>query len=582
MGHLKIQTKMMLIYGVILIICAFVSYFSFVKISGYIVEKEVEKMSVRTLATIDRNLEEIINHLEEVSDIFFFEEEMQGVLTSIDSEDIDSKIQAYILKRLTNMSLSVNFISSVFIVDNYENVYYSSYRGDQFKTDEIGIKKARWYERVNKYSGDLVIVPNAGGYLINKSSNEKYLSIIKNIVNLTNYEKIGTLIININEGLIQSYFKDLTTEQSGDFFIVDGNNQFIINPTNEKLITAHITNHVNLLSDESLIKLEGKTYLKSSLPSKIEDFKIYSIIPMEFGLSSFYGGASFLVAISILCFVLLCTILLSRLIFIPLHELQQYMKRVEKGEFIEIPIDTESENEIINLKKGFNKMVDSIQELIGTIEREQKMLRKAELDVIQSQINPHFLYNTLDAINVLTLIGDNENANKMIASLGGFYRNSLNSGRDLVTVKEEIECIENYMTILNIRYDNKVSLIFDIEEEILSYKILKLILQPLVENSVYHGIRQKHGKGKIKIEGYRDESELIFIITDNGVGISSERIEHILQNKIKAEQGGFGVYSCMQRIAIFYGIKQPMTIVSEVNIGTEITLRLKVLEEFHE
>ncbi|MGL4372823.1 MAG: sensor histidine kinase, partial [Turicibacter sp.] len=140
-------------------------------------------------------------------------------------------------------------------------------------------------------------------------------------------------------------------------------------------------------------------------------------------------------------------------------------------------------------------------------------------------------------------------------------------------------CIKSYITILNIRYDNKIKLDCHIEEDLMTLSVLKLILQPIIENAVYHGIRQMSGIGEISIEGYRDDEDIIFVIKDNGVGMTDEKIKMVLANELQSEQGGFGLYSCMKRISIFYGIDHPMTIVSELDWGTEITIRLKVIGE---
>jgi len=231
------------------------------------------------------------------------------------------------------------------------------------------------------------------------------------------------------------------------------------------------------------------------------------------------------------------------------------------------------------LKKVFNQMIGSIQDLIEKVKKEEKIITKNELEIIQAQINPHFLYNTLDAVSALALIGDNENCLKVTQALGNFYRNSLNSGLDLVKIEDEIECIKSYITILNIRYDNKIIMVYDIEEEIKEYKVLKLILQPIVENAAHHGIRNKKGQGTISIKGYLDEDEIIFIVTDDGLGMTEEKVKEILEGKTKQGKSGFGLYSSIQRISLYYDIKKPITITSEIGNVTEITIRVKVIKE---
>ena len=162
-------------------------------------------------------------------------------------------------------------------------------------------------------------------------------------------------------------------------------------------------------------------------------------------------------------------------------------------------VDEECEDEITNLKRAYNNLLNSIRELLERTKEEEKIIRKNELDLILEQINPHFLYNTLDVISGLTLIGDQDKSFQMTQALGRFYRNSLNSGCQVITVREELDIIKSYMTIINIRYDNEISIEYEVDESLLDILMLKLILQPLVENAVHHGMRQKEGKGELRI-----------------------------------------------------------------------------------
>jgi two-component system sensor histidine kinase YesM len=161
---------------------------------------------------------------------------------------------------------------------------------------------------------------------------------------------------------------------------------------------------------------------------------------------------------------------------------------------------------------------------------------------------------------------------------GNFYRNSLNNGKEEVTVADEINCIKNYMTILNIRYDNLIHMHYDIEERILPLLMLKLILQPVVENAVYHGIKERGGEGNIYLKGYLDEDEIIFIVSDDGMGMDDATIRKVLEGKTRTKKSGFGLYSLIQRVSLFYNMESPVTVTSEIGSGTEITIRLKVIK----
>jgi Histidine kinase-, DNA gyrase B-, and HSP90-like ATPase./Histidine kinase. len=168
-------------------------------------------------------------------------------------------------------------------------------------------------------------------------------------------------------------------------------------------------------------------------------------------------------------------------------------------------------------------MTEQIATLIDKVKEEQKQIRLNELSIIRAQINPHFLYNTLDAVSALALIKDSEGAYTLTQALENFYRISLSSGKDVITVREELKCIENYVKILNIRYKDSFDVNYFVDENITNEKILKLLLQPFVENSIAHGVHNKRGRGIITIKGRKSNDLMIFSIEDNGVGMSKEK-----------------------------------------------------------
>lgn len=186
------------------------------------------------------------------------------------------------------------------------------------------------------------------------------------------------------------------------------------------------------------------------------------------------------------------------------------------------------------------------------------------------------MYNTLDAISALALMEENEKCFQMIQALGNFYKNSLNSGLDYISVEDEIGCIESYITILNTRYENQIAISYDIEDVVKHEKVLKLLLQPLVENAVHHGLNGEGGNIEIKV--FEQEDEIIFIVSDDGVGMSDEKIEDILAGRTVTGKSGFGLYSLIQRIRLTYGIENPVIIQSEVGVGTEIIVTIKRLK----
>lgn len=220
-------------------------------------------------------------------------------------------------------------------------------------------------------------------------------------------------------------------------------------------------------------------------------------LAIETPMSSFSNSISYFNTLIVLIvnigMLILCWLFISRTVSRPIQKMEEqmmYSKSIPEN----LEVDEECEDEITNLKRTYNNLLNSIRKLLERTKEEEKIIRKNELDLILEQINPHFLYNTLDVISGLTLIGDQDKSFQMTQALGRFYRNSLNSGCQVITVREELDIIKSYMTIINIRYNNEISIEYKVDENLLDILMLKLILQPLVENAVHHGMRQKEGQ----------------------------------------------------------------------------------------
>ncbi len=211
------------------------------------------------------------------------------------------------------------------------------------------------------------------------------------------------------------------------------------------------------------------------------------------------------------------------------------------------------------------------------VTREQKQLRKAEFELLQAQINPHFLYNTLDAIVWSAEAGNQKQVVKMVGSLSEFFRSSLNKGKELVRVREELSHARSYLEIQQIRYQDILSYEIDVPEELFEYEIPKITVQPIVENALYHGIKNRRGGGKITITGEEGDTDYRIIVADDGMGMDSERLSEIskgLEDKAPEDAKIYGLYNVNERIRLFYGEEYGITISSEYDKGTTVTIRL--------
>lgn len=255
----------------------------------------------------------------------------------------------------------------------------------------------------------------------------------------------------------------------------------------------------------------------------------------------------------------------------PLSLLTQSMKRIQGGNMNFIP-KTHPLNEVGVLNQGLEDLVGRVKNLLEQIQKEQENKRQLEFSVMQTQIHPHFLYNTLYSIKGLCDMRLNEEASAMVTALSNYFRISISRGQEIISVEEEIAHIRNYLFIQEMRYGDDFAYEIEIEEAILSYRIIKLTLQPLIENAIYHGVKQKRGSGRILVRGYQTIGFMCFEVRDNGLGMSKERLEEVrlsLEGKGTAQQSvGLGVRSTHERLQLHYGKKAGLKIESQHNRGT--------------
>lgn len=257
----------------------------------------------------------------------------------------------------------------------------------------------------------------------------------------------------------------------------------------------------------------------------------------------------------------------------PVNIMLDKVKKVGRGKFDMIPIEAEIE-EIEELDEGINKMARKISALLENVRQEKEMQHLTELQLIQAQVNPHFLYNTVDTIVWLIEGGMTDDAVEMISSLSIFFRTSLSKGNDIIPLSEEERHTLSYLEIQQYRYRDILEFEINIPKELSGIPVPKLSIQPLAENALYHGIKNRRGKGKILIEGREEEDALVLTVSDNGQGMTPERLHEVQEAIRTGERAGFGLAAVAERIALYYGPGYGMKIFSEEGKGTTVEIRL--------
>lgn len=287
------------------------------------------------------------------------------------------------------------------------------------------------------------------------------------------------------------------------------------------------------------------------------------------------------IIITILFIVILLTVYLSYSISYPISELENLTQKAANND-LTVNIETNGADEIAQLGNSFNKMIRRIKKLMEKNIQEQKNLRKMEMESLDNQIKPHFIYNTLDLIIGELESKNNSRATHLIEALGNFFRLSLSHGKEMVLISSEIEHVKNYLYIQHLRHGEEYEYIIDIKDKVIfDYQIPRLVLQPLVENSIYHGILPAGKKGLIVVKGYLEEGDIYLEVVDNGVGIKKKRLEEInqiLEGKKKAgsKKHYFGLRNVNQRIKLKFGRESGLRIESKEGVKTRSIIRISL------
>ncbi|HEX3023345.1 MAG TPA: sensor histidine kinase [Lachnospiraceae bacterium] len=297
-----------------------------------------------------------------------------------------------------------------------------------------------------------------------------------------------------------------------------------------------------------------------------------------------FGMLMLLVLVAI---IIIVTEVITKSITNPIRKLCSATKQVEKGDFT-TRAELTSADEITTLTLSFNHMIEKIGTLVDDVRMEQVNLRKAELKLLQAQINPHFLYNTFDTIIWLAEDRRHEEVVHMVSALSDFFRTSLSKGKDYITVQEEKLHVESYLKIQQIRYKDILEYVIDIPEELERYIVLKLILQPIVENALYHGIKNKRGMGRILVRAEFKLGNIFFYVIDNGIGMNEnvqKRVYRLLEGnerELQESQSGFGLANVNERIKLNYGKDYGLSFSSEYNSGTTMVIKIPAVMELDE
>ncbi len=390
------------------------------------------------------------------------------------------------------------------------------------------------------------------------------------------------LAVDISCSNISSYISGVGIGQRGYCFLEDTAGNIVYHPQQQLLYSDLKHENTELIASmDDGVSLSGNLiYSVQTLENST--WRVVGVSSFEELISDGQHEALRMVGISaivILAASVVLSILLSRTLSLPIHDLILAMRSFEKSadNFTYEPVT--GVREVQNLSASFGHMVRKIQQLMVTVRSEEVNLRKTELKALQAQINPHFLYNTLDSISWMCERGKNAEAVEMVGALAKLFRISISKGHELIPIRSEVQHAQSYLQIQSVRYRNQFAYRFEVDEDCLDFLCNKITLQPIIENAIYHGINGLVDEGEITIRVTSEGEDILFIVEDNGVGMEPEQIAEIFTRKPDGK-AGIGIKNVNDRLKIWFGERYGLHIESEPDCGTRVTVRMpKVREE---
>ena len=524
---------------------------------------------------VSDNSQSILENSGKIAKVILTDEAIQNWFLQDSEESADQlKYKIQVEKRL-------DYLDALYPDKQYSSISVFDSYGHMVNSNSIRSEASKYEQFFN---------------IIKENYNVKWLDLYE--VSLGDYEKNGIGYIryyrDYDAGLIKGYvlieyqspllinnFAHIRYGETGSYLIADtdGNKKI----ENDQDVSGNISEEEYFQWAEDnkkggkVFRIDGKRYLVTASVIPTLDWLMIGLTPVNELTKAGKAMTQIIYVVGIIAALIstFFSLRVSHSVTKPLIYLTDTMKKFGKGD-LSVRVPVLYEDEIGILSEEFNKMSEQIRQLVDQVYREQRAKRKSELAALQAQINPHFLYNTLNSVSSLIKMNCPDEAFIMIQAIGTFYRTSLSDGKTLIPLEQEITNIENYIKIQKVRYGNKIEYEIDIENEILQEWIVKLTLQPLVENSIYHGIKEMRGKGIIRIKGWKEKNKVFIQVSDNGLGIPEEKLEELFSKDYREKGSAFGLFNIQQRLQIYFGKEYGLTVESKLSQGTKATVCIPV------
>lgn len=580
--NVSLRTRMVLSN----IVVALIPFLIFSIVSGFVfldhAQKTAEEHSVQLIHQVSNSMdvyvetiEKMVNYIQlELQDTPFFTMESEGA-SGWDSET------DYIRSVLENVANSHREVAGIFIAtkeDLYVSTGMSRISRDPFQNE-------RWYREASENPEEIQLISVVTGRNIvtNRSySIDDVFSLAKAVQDPETGEVLGVILLDIRHDIIQSSINGVTIGEKGFVFVMDQEDNIVYTPVNG--IVYRVNPKWVKAMEPMSVQIQGGSYQIRSELSPYTGWRTVGVFSMDEVMSSVNTIVYILFTCVIISLVLVVIVSFkfSRTLTNPIFKLKRLMKQAESGD-LTVRFNFQHNDEIGELGQSFNHMIARIDQLIQMVYVEQENKRTAEMKSLQEQIKPHFLYNTLDTISWMARDYDAEDIVRLVDALTNMFRIGLSHGKDIITVKEEITHVSNYLYIQKIRYKDKLNYVIHVDESLYAIEVPKLILQPLVKNAIYHGVKAKRGGGTITITGVPEGENLVFTVQDDGAGMLQEKVEELnrrmSERSVLDEKKSFGLFYIQERIQLCYGKGYGVHVESTLGEGTRVTITLPLYQK---
>ncbi|BDF06346.1 sensor histidine kinase [[Clostridium] hylemonae] len=591
---LKMKNKLFI--GFILVIAVLVSllgYFS-MTFSEQSIRTQMLDSIQETMNQMGENIEGEIQKVLDVSAQVCLNEELCTVL----QEEKPGTIEEYYskdktMRQILNESYAAYFSVEDVFVCSYNGSVYGSDKNKLSLTADYDFTRTGWFADMKQSGAGVSILSqyDSSSY-ISTGEPQKLFSIVKKIYNYRSGKEIGCLIVHMNSDILGNVLQSVNSNEYQQCLIIDNNKKIIYHPDSDYIGTQYREARVSeLLTMQNgyMESLSEKGYLVFST-SAVTGWSVISVVDNKYIMDSINRLRLFLILTAVFCVVLSVYFAsyISKTISDPVARLQRKMYQVGEGDF-DIRAATGASDEIGQLTLSFDKMVERTKQLIENVYQSEIYQKEAELNALQAQINPHFLYNTLQTIDMMAEEEGADEISDACQALSKIFRYSINRGQEFVHVQDEIVHIENYMLIQKLRFGSKLEVRYDIQNECRELYIVKLLIQPMVENAVVHGMENVLDKCHVTIRVYRKEDCLYAEVEDNGTGIApgqlmelNEKLARSAEQKMVHEvdyvknHRSIGLENTNARIKLYFGQEYGITITSEEGTGTKVCIKLPV------